>query len=279
MISASLSGPWLLSPGAISGIDRLITHLDRAAYAPSVSADGLAGFDDRLPEVAPGVVHLQALGMLVTRTPWLPLPMPVTGYDLLTAQFTRAFADPSVKAILFEIDSPGGMVGGCPELAALIRTGGMETGKPVAAILSPQAYSAAYWLAAACCFISVPESGGCGNIGCISVRTTEARKLQAEGIDVAVTRSGPFKGLGNPLEPFSPDFLAEEQAAIDAMAAKFAADVAAYRGVPVQRITETGGAAFTGPGAVQRALGLGLVDEIAAPACAGRDFVEFVQSL
>jgi len=279
MISASLSGAWLLAPSALEGLARTVDHMQRMAFEPNGDSAALPDFADPLPQLAPGLVHIRAMGVLMTRSLWRGREMLATGYDLLSTQFAQAFADPGVKAILFEIDSPGGMVGGCPELAEQIYAGRMATGKAVAAVLSPQAYSAAYWLAAACLLIAVPESGGCGNIGCISIRTTESRRLQASGIDVAVIRSGPRKGLGNMVEPFAPAFLEEEQAAVNAVGRKFAIDVARYRDLPVQRVIETGGAAYTGPDAVRQALALGLVDAVASPTVACCDFWDIIQSI
>lgn len=43
-----------------------------------------------------------------------------TSYELLARDFNSALVDESVKAILFDIDSPGGEVNGCSELADMI---------------------------------------------------------------------------------------------------------------------------------------------------------------
>lgn len=43
-----------------------------------------------------------------------------TSYELLARDFNSALADESIKAILFDIDSPGGEVNGCSELADMI---------------------------------------------------------------------------------------------------------------------------------------------------------------
>jgi ClpP class serine protease len=68
-----------------------------------------------------------------------------TSIEQLTSSFRAAMSDPSVKAVVFNVDSPGGSVDGVPELAAEIFAAASQ--KKTIAVSDTMAASAAYWLA------------------------------------------------------------------------------------------------------------------------------------
>ncbi|MCC3862679.1 S49 family peptidase, partial [Emcibacteraceae bacterium Y4] len=70
-----------------------------------------------------------------------------SSYELLAKDFTAALENPEVQAIVLNIDSPGGEVNGCAELADMIYEA--RGRKPVIAYASGDAASGAYWIAAA----------------------------------------------------------------------------------------------------------------------------------
>ncbi|TOL42864.1 serine peptidase, partial [Vibrio parahaemolyticus] len=69
--------------------------------------------------------------------------------------------------ICLDIDSPGGEVAGCFDLVDLIYE--LRGKKPIYAILSENAYSAAYAIASAADKIYVPRTGGVGSVGVIVI--------------------------------------------------------------------------------------------------------------
>jgi signal peptide peptidase SppA len=78
----------------------------------------------------------------------------------------QADKDPSIGAIVLNIDSPGGTVNGTEELGNIIR----QTKKPIIAFVEDMAASAAYWLAAACDEIIANNSTA--QVGSIGVLTS-----------------------------------------------------------------------------------------------------------
>ena len=78
-----------------------------------------------------------------------------TSYELLARDFNAALENQEVKAILFDIDSPGGEVNGCSELADMIYQARGK--KPIIAYASGNCCSGAYWIAAACDEIVVTD--------------------------------------------------------------------------------------------------------------------------
>jgi ClpP class serine protease len=102
-----------------------------------------------------GVAVIQVHGTLVQRCGSLRPYSGMTGYDGLRQNFLTALVDPAAKAIVFDVDSPGGEVAGCFDLVDQIyQARGV---KPIGAILSEHAFSAAYaWPAR-----SIPAASTC----------------------------------------------------------------------------------------------------------------------
>ena len=92
-----------------------------------------------------------------------------SGYKGIREDMDMALGNGNVKAILLRIDSPGGTVDGCKELADFLSTAGQA--KPIYAYVDGQATSAAYWIASTAKHIAAPETATLGSIG---VRTLHA---------------------------------------------------------------------------------------------------------
>ncbi len=100
--------------------------------------------------------------------------------------------DETVRAILLDIDSPGGMVAGTPELADRITA----VNKPIYAFSGGLICSAAYWLASACDGIFATRSADIGCIGVYSAFYDYSEMAKQMGIKVQVFSSGLYKGMG-----------------------------------------------------------------------------------
>ncbi|MFN7402414.1 MAG: S49 family peptidase, partial [Alphaproteobacteria bacterium] len=83
-----------------------------------------------------------------------------TSYEMLAQYFTAALEHPDIHAIILTIDSPGGEVNGCAELANMIFAA--RGRKPILAYASGDAASGAYWIASAADEIVVSETSGLG---------------------------------------------------------------------------------------------------------------------
>lgn len=110
----------------------------------------------------------------------------------LAAQIRAADADPAVQSITIHADTPGGMVGGVPELAESIA----QASKPVRVEVDGMLASAGLWAAAGADEITASKSSEIGSIGIYTIRVdTTARQAQA-GIKVHLVSSGGIKGAG-----------------------------------------------------------------------------------
>lgn len=159
-----------------------------------------------------------------------------TSIEKLTAQFRSAMNDPNVKAIVMDVDSPGGSVEGVPELAAEIFDG--RKVKPIVAVANAQAASAAYWLASAARDLVVTPSGQVGSIGVFAAHEDHSQALEAQGVKVSLVSAGKYKVEGNPFEPLSADARDALQSKVDEYYGMFIKALASYRGATQTAVRE-----------------------------------------
>lgn len=174
-----------------------------------------------------GVAVVPISGVLSARAGLMEQTSGMVSHEQVAAMLAAAEADQSVRAIVLDINSPGGTVAGTPELAATIR--GLS--KPVVAQVSYMAASAAYWLAAQADEIVVTPSGEVGSIGVVRMHEDVSKAADNEGVKVTFITAGKYKAEGNSFEPLSDDARAEAQRSVDQAFAMFVGDVAKGRGV------------------------------------------------
>lgn len=238
--------------------------------APSMMEDDDYGYADpgRNPrtgyEVVGGVAIIQVCGTLVQKLGTLRPYSGMTGYDGIRQNFMTAMADPDVKAIMLDIDSPGGEVSGCFDLVdAIFKARGK---KPVWSILNESAYSAAYAIASAADRIVVPRTGGVGSIGVIWMHMDWSKALTSAGFKVTFITYGDLKADGHPEIPLSEDARKRFQDDITTMGELFVSTVARNRNISAKAVRDTQAATYLGAAGVSQ----GLADEVMAPDAAFR---------
>lgn len=159
-----------------------------------------------------------------------------TSIQKLTAQFRQAMEDTNCKAIVFDVDSPGGSVNGVMELAAEIYNGRKQ--KPITAVFNSMGCSAAYWLASAASEVVCSPSGQCGSIGVYMALQDESKALENAGIKITLVKAGKYKTEGDPSQPITDEALAGFQHNVDAFYSMFVKGVAQNRGVAQAKVRE-----------------------------------------
>ena len=144
----------------------------------------------------------------------------------------QAIADPSVGAILIDIDSPGGSVYGVEELANEIIASRAQ--KPIIGLANSLAASAAYWVGASCSELNTTPGGEVGSIGVWQAHEDWSKALDEAGIKTTLISAGKFKTEGNPYEPLGQDAQDFMQSRVDDYMAAFTKNVAKGRGVSVE---------------------------------------------
>ena len=268
--------PLAIAPGKAEVImaalaDRLgVSQIARLNPAPLAMEDDDADYSapGRNPragyDVVGGVAIISVCGTLVQKLGSLRPWSGMTGYDGIRQNFLTALTDPDVKAIMLDIDSPGGEVSGCFDLVdAIYRARGK---KPIWSILNESAYSAAYAIASAADRIVVPRTGGVGSIGVIWMHMDWSKALTGAGFKVTFITYGETKADGHPEIPLSPEALARFQGDIDTMGELFVTTVARNRNISAKSVRDTQAATYLGAAGVSR----GLADTVMAPDAAFR---------
>jgi signal peptide peptidase SppA len=203
-----------------------------------------------------GVAVIPIYGTLVRRTQGLEAQSGLTSYAGIAQSLETALADPSVAAILLDIDSPGGESSGVFDLADRIRAA--TTIKPVWAVANDMAFSAAYALGSAASRLIVSRTGGVGSIGVIAMHVDQSVKDQQDGIAYTAVFAGDRKNDLNPHAPISGEAHSFLQGEVNRIYDLFATTVAKHRGMGVNTIKSTQAALYFGADAVAS----GLADDV-----------------
>jgi signal peptide peptidase SppA len=152
-----------------------------------------------------------------------------TSSEGFAQKFNAALADDGIKAIIIDIDSPGGAVSGADELSSLIFNA--RGTKPIIAQVDAMAASAAYWIGTAADEMVVTPSGMIGSIGVYGVHTDLSGALEQDGVKKTLISAGKFKTDGNPFQPLGDDARARMQGRVDEAHDMFIKAVARNRNV------------------------------------------------
>ena len=263
VISKVFGTPLMLAPGKIGHIVNALQR--RFAEGPSMapSLPGLGRYENVYPEyrVENGIAIRTIEGTLVHKAMGAAPPSGFVAYPDIEADLARAASDPNVRAVLLDIDSPGGEASDSAfQLANAVRA--LAARKPVWAVVDEQATSGAYLLACGATRILAPRMSATGSIGVIAVHMDATAHEAQEGFKWTVIRAGARKAEGNPYEPPSQGYLADLQASIDRLYVRFVDLVAASRNISADAVRATEAAVFDN---AEDALRLGLIDEIATP--------------
>jgi capsid assembly protease len=215
-----------------------------------------------------GVAVLPVEGPLFRRANLMTDFSGATSYDVLARDFAQAMADPSVQAVLLQIDSPGGEVNGASEFAQMVAA----ASKPVWAYAGGTLASAAYWIASAADKIITADTAITGSIGVQSGYTIKDSKPGE--------KSFRFVSSQSPMKNASPETdagAAQIQANVDALAQVFIDTVARNRNTTASQVLESygAGAVFVASDAQKR----GMIDGIGTFEGTLNSLIQEIQSM
>lgn len=261
LVSEFAETPWALQINTLQALDSLLARasdrdLDGAEFRAA------AGSRERAPYAAAGdkgnVAVIPVSGVVAHRANMVGDICGPTGTstEMLDAAIRAAAADPAVRSIVLDVNSPGGSVFGVQELADTIFQARAQ--KPIAAVANAVAASAAYWIASAAHEIYVIPSGEVGSIGVFGKHVDTSKADEAAGKVTTVISAGKYKAEGE--GALTDDARAHMQARVDAYYSQFVRSVARNRGVSVESVR--GGYGEGRSLGAQAALAAGLVDGI-----------------
>lgn len=167
--------------------------------------------------------------------------------------------NPSVKAIVLRIDSPGGGVVPSQEIYDAVRRVRTKSNKAVIASMGSVAASGGYYIAAATDRIVANPGTLTGSIGVIMEMANVEGLLQKIGVEGVVVKSGKYKDVGSPLRKMSDEERGLLQTVMDDVHKQFIEAVAEGRSLEVPEVQALAdGRIFTG----RQAKAAKLIDEL-----------------
>jgi len=240
--------PWAIAPGRMEGLLGGALALTPGAGLPSWLQD--VARSEPYTVSKGGIAIVPVMGPLVARGDWLTTLLGASEYGTVAHAVRAAANDPSVRGILLELDSPGGEVGGLFALVEEIATIRARCGKPLWAVASEAALSAAYAIASAAGRLYVTRTGEVGSVGVVAAHLDESGADAMTGLTWTLIHAGARKTDGNPHQPLSPRATAEIQADVDHLYDALVALVAGNRGLGADAVRATEAAIYRGEKAV-----------------------------
>ena len=185
-----------LQSGFGEGIDELMNS-NQTNFSEVVIEDG--DFDDRV-----AVLHVD--GVIQDTGEASPL-FGTTGYNhsFFMEQLENVKEDPTVKAVVLTVNSPGGGVVESAEIYDKITEIQEETAKPFYVSMGATAASGGYYIAAPAEKIFVNEETLTGSIGVIMQSVNYGELAERYGVDFVTIKSGPYKDIMSPTREMTED--------------------------------------------------------------------------
>ncbi len=173
-------------------------------------------------------------------------------------QITKHFKDPEIKAILLEIDSPGGCAGTSKAFFNEIQLLKKEYPKPIVSLSQKCCASGAYYIASVSDYIIASSTSIVGSIGVTVGFFNISNVLKKYDVSYIDKHSGTYKTAGTPYLPNNPEQELMLQELSDNIYSQFTSDVASCRKLALSEIDKwANGRIFSG----EQALKLKLIDE------------------
>lgn len=172
-----------------------------------------------------------------------------TTYDGIRSQFQSAMADPTIKAIVLDINSPGGEVSGCFDLIDEIYEA--RGTKPIYAVINEDAMSAAFGIASAADRRYVARTGAAGSVGVVAMHLDQSGYDAQRGLVYTPIYAGKHKVDFSSHSPMTPEALAMAQADVDATYDIFVSTVARNLGMTPAAVRATEARIYQGKKAVE----------------------------
>jgi len=242
ILSAFAAEPWAMDRGKLAVIADFLAFKAGGGVVPSEELAARIS-KKNAGDVArrEGVVAvIPVYGVLAPKMDMMTEFSGGTSYVGLTRALHAALSDPEVKAVVLDIDSPGGAVPGAQELGDEMRAlrGGE---KPIIAQVNHLAASAAYWIASQADEIVVSPSGRAGSIGVYTVHEDISAALEEAGVKRTYIAAGEHKVEGNETEPLSEGALAFIEERVKRSYDRFVGAVAEGRGVSAVEVEKNYG--------------------------------------
>lgn len=213
---------WAIEPRSLSSFIASVDGLDLQARADSDSSKR------RYVEQVDGCAVIQFRGPVLRGFGWLAdFGVAVADPDIISAQIKAALSSESIKEIVIEFDSPGGVVGGVADLADLVAS----AQKPINANIDGLCCSAAYWVASGADTVVVNQTSMVGGVGVFVTAYDFSKMFENDGIKTHVVASHSLKGAGAPGSEITKEQIEDISRNVKTLAGIFGSAVERGRGL------------------------------------------------
>ena len=260
ILAAAAFEPWLIEEHKLRAITQLLLfQASGGKYSqeeiemriPNSQAQAVARAEGNI-----GIINVY--GVIAQRMNMMMEFSGGTSTDALGVKFRAMLSDDSIKAIILNMDTPGGSVSGVPELAQEIFDSRGK--KPIIAQINSLSASGGYYIAVAADEIVSTPSGRGGSIGVYTIHEDMTNFFEQEGIKHTIIRAGENKIRNNPYEPLSDDLKEELQQSVDRIKENFVDFVAQGRNKSKKYVLDNfgDGKVFDAPQMLEK----GMIDRI-----------------
>ncbi|UTD54930.1 S49 family peptidase [Halomonas sp. MS1] len=220
---------WLITAEAL---DTVMTVAAREGDVQALEAKLGRPLDNtRNVTVRDGVAVIPVTGPIFRHANLMTEISGATSTSSLATDIQEALDNPSVKALLLDIDSPGGEATGINELSEMIFQA--RSKKPVKAYVGGMGASAAYWIASAAEEVVIDDTAQLGSVGVVLNLRKRDDKTGEKTYEI-VSSNAPNK---------RPDLETEQgraqlQTRTDELANVFLDKVARNRGIPREEVND-----------------------------------------
>ncbi len=182
-----------------------------------------------------GTAVIPLHGTITERSDLFTYLMGGTSLSDLAKDFQTALDDDQVKAILFDVDSPGGVALGPAEMADAIFKARLSSGgkKPIWSYVGRNCSSAAYWIASATEKIIANPSALLGSIGVVTTIPVQEQPDSEGYKNIEIVSSNAKQKRP---DPRTPDGMAEIKRELGDLESQFIESIAKYRNVSVNTV-------------------------------------------
>ena len=258
LIAEFLRTPWALLPEKIQALRLVLARKMSGETIPDEEIAALKGQSkSNVSQQRGRVAVLPIVGTLVHRGSGIEESSGVPSILSIGKKFDALMNDPGIKAIVLDIESPGGSVYGTKELGDKIYQA--RNDKKIVAIANALAASAAYWILCQASEAWMKPTGHVGSIGVFMAYCDDSKMMADAGIEMTLISSGKYKTEGA-YGPLSEEAKSYFQSECDRYYGMFLDAVARGRGKTTATVQEKFGQGRV-VGATE-ALKAGMVDKV-----------------
>jgi protease IV len=167
----------------------------------------------------------------------------------------KAQKNDNIKAIIIDINSPGGSPVASDEISEALKQGNKTT----VSVIREVGTSGAYWVASATDHIIANRMSITGSIGAYSSYLEFAGLLEDYNVTYRVIKSGKYKDAGSPFKELTPEEMHLIQERVDIIHNFFVEEIANNRNLSVDKVKDiANGMIYLGSESVD----LGLIDQL-----------------